>query len=301
MQTVTVLLSVYKGTNYLIELLDSILSQEGVKVDIFIRDDGSDQETTFKILEDYSGNTNIHCLYEKNLGAGASFVELLRMAPESEFYAFADQDDVWLPGKLRKAVDTLQKVETHDAPLLYFCNYNIIDGKGLIIQHGHERHLKITKQNALFESFAPGCSMVFNKNLLELVRTHLPDQPFIHDRWLFLSALFMGRVFVDDTPLLNYRLHDNNVVGCLTEKEKKSFNRLLTPSSFSSSDYAKMLLSQYSQLLSDDDKVIISRMAVYKDRFSARCHIAFSPAYALAYGGVLRRVYWMLRILLKKV
>ena len=51
MYKVAVLLSTYNGSKYIKEQIDSILSQEGVNIDIYIRDDGSTDETVNIIYE----------------------------------------------------------------------------------------------------------------------------------------------------------------------------------------------------------------------------------------------------------
>ncbi|MBQ6973086.1 MAG: glycosyltransferase [Synergistaceae bacterium] len=47
--TVAVIMSTYNGEEYLREQLDSILAQEGVNVELYIRDDGSSERTSGKI------------------------------------------------------------------------------------------------------------------------------------------------------------------------------------------------------------------------------------------------------------
>ena len=68
MKQVQVLLSSYNGEKYIREQIDSILAQEGVSVDLLIRDDGS-KDTTKDILQEYEKkHTNIHVLCDKNVG-----------------------------------------------------------------------------------------------------------------------------------------------------------------------------------------------------------------------------------------
>lgn len=94
MYKVAVLLSTYNGSKYIKEQIDSILSQEGVNIDIYIRDDESTDETV-NIIYEYKSN-NIFLTEGKNIGVGNSFMELLYSVPEIyDYYAFADQDDIW--------------------------------------------------------------------------------------------------------------------------------------------------------------------------------------------------------------
>ncbi|WP_369075523.1 glycosyltransferase, partial [Helicobacter pylori] len=58
--------------------MDSILNQTGVIVQLFIRDDGS-QDNTVEILKSYEDLTNVNILFAHNIGWKRSFFELLSM------------------------------------------------------------------------------------------------------------------------------------------------------------------------------------------------------------------------------
>ena len=70
----------------------------------YIRDDGSTDETV-NIIYEYKSN-NIFLTEGKNIGVGNSFMELLYSVPEIyDYYAFADQDDIWSEKKIRIAIE----------------------------------------------------------------------------------------------------------------------------------------------------------------------------------------------------
>lgn len=301
MERITVLLSAYNGDEYLREQLDSIFAQTNVEVNVVVRNDGSTNPVTEKILSEYAERGNLTYHTGKNLGAGKSFFELIKDAPDSDFYAFADQDDYWMPEKLDVAIKALEK-ENQDTPLLYFCNYNLSNAKGEIIQHAIERNLQITRGNSLIESFAPGCSMVFNKQLLKMVQKHIPEEDIIHDRWLYVTAVFFGKVIYDDRPHFNYRQHGANVIGTELAKDKaRHLSRIIMPGKFRIADTAQLLLKYYKAELSEADRAIIGNCARYKSDIKAMLSLLFTDTYRLAYGGMKRRLYWKIRILLKKV
>src|ERR1700737_4199728 len=97
---VNVLLSTYNGSRFLSEQLDSIVRQTCSNLVITVRDDGSTDNSP-EILGSYpSRYNNIDILRGsgRRLGIVDSFFELLRMAGErSQYFAFADQDDIWVP------------------------------------------------------------------------------------------------------------------------------------------------------------------------------------------------------------
>ncbi len=128
MLTAVILLSTYNGEKYLAAQLDSIISQHFQDWLLIIRDDGSN-DSTIAIINHYKQKDNrivFHKDEKGNLGADNSFAELLMIAPESNYYSFADQDDVWEANKLTLAITTLQAQNNHE-PLLCHCDLRVVD------------------------------------------------------------------------------------------------------------------------------------------------------------------------------
>ena len=124
---VNILLSTYNGEKYLSEQLDSLMNQTYQNMVIYVRDDGSNDKT-LDILYKYQkqdGRKQMIILKEDkpvNLGFMESFWILLRSCEHADYYAFCDQDDVWLPEKVERGVAALEK-ERNDVPLLYSSGY----------------------------------------------------------------------------------------------------------------------------------------------------------------------------------
>ena len=131
MYKVAVLMSTYNGEKYLREQIDSILAQEGVDVTLYIRDDGS-SDSTIEIINEYLTKTNrIKFYIGENIGVGNSFMQLVYDCPEDyDYYAFSDQDDIWLTEKMQVAVDSLKE---YSNPFLYCSNQILVDKNGKII------------------------------------------------------------------------------------------------------------------------------------------------------------------------
>ena len=127
MQSVLVMMSTYNGGRYLREQLNSILIQKGIALDIMIRDDMSTDDTK-SILDEYKKkNKNISVIYGKNVGACQSFFELMKNAKlKYNYYAFCDQDDVWMDDKLITGINRLSDVK-NDKPSLYYSGQTIVD------------------------------------------------------------------------------------------------------------------------------------------------------------------------------
>ena len=123
MNKVLILMSVYNGEKYLVEQIESLIHQERVDVSILVRDDGS-SDGTIDILENYKTKGILDFYTGENLRPARSFMHLLFNAPDCDYYAFCDQDDVWLPEKLLVATDALKDV---NGPSMFYHAMDLVD------------------------------------------------------------------------------------------------------------------------------------------------------------------------------
>lgn len=211
---VLILLSTYNGEKYIRELLDSIYRQTYSDFCLYIRDDGS-KDNTKLILEEYKNKYRniIDIVYGKNIGAKGSFFELLKKADNSfDYYAFADQDDVWLDNKLEKAMEKLWRTGSRFS---MYCSPTILVDSSLqvlkentIDTHNH------SFGNALIENIACGCTMVFSHDILTLIQKNgIPQHMYMHDWLIYMLAEAYGEVILDEKGYILYRQHENNTVG----------------------------------------------------------------------------------------
>ena len=283
MDNITVLLSVYNGKAYLKEQLDSLICQEGVQTEILIRDDGSSDES-LQLLYDYSRNhDNIKVVKGDNVGSAHSFMALIHDAVSSEtscdYFAFCDQDDVWMKDKLCSAV---KKISTQPKakPSLYIGTYQMVDST----LHPIPTVLKkptINLPAALAANSATGCTMVFNKALLELLASKSPKDFIMHDYWAYLVCLSVGGyVYYDETPHILYRQHDHNVIGGLGDSFVKKWcvrlAKLFRLGDCFKSKLASELLRCYSSMM-DDDSIKFLQAAATCGRFSSKLRLLGNP------------------------
>ncbi len=130
-QTVAILLSTFNGEQYLRDQLASFTAQTHADWQLYWRDDGS-SDATIRLMTTFARTTD-RCIPDPpgpRLRATRSFLALLRTALQgpAEFFAYADQDDVWLPEKLAHGVAALGNLP-RDRPGLYFCARTLVDAK----------------------------------------------------------------------------------------------------------------------------------------------------------------------------
>lgn len=234
---VIILMAVYNGQDYLKEQLDSIINQTFASWELLIRDDCSSDKTP-EIIEEYAKlDSRIKILDNrgKNLGAVKNFLELVKNAPEADYYAFSDQDDYWYPGKLERAVKKLealcragdklnqeQKISDAenaaagggcDFPAVYCGAKKITDDKLKVTGLSVFKSPRLTWGNALVENVCTGCTCVINAKLKNMLVENPPEYTVMHDWWIYMIAVSMGRVYYDEKPYIKYRQHGDNAYG----------------------------------------------------------------------------------------
>ncbi|HXV01888.1 MAG TPA: glycosyltransferase family 2 protein [Caulobacteraceae bacterium] len=224
---VAVLLSTYNGEAFLAAQLDSLLAQESVSLEVFARDDGS-SDGTLAILERYSPHWPALAtpIGGHNLGPAQSFLALLAAAPgDFDYYAFCDQDDVWLPGKLARAASRLGVVE--GKPALY-CSRVICADENL--RPLGERWIRGDNrfEHLLYENIAFGTTVVLNAAARSgIVSKPLGPGPIMHDWWCALWTAAFGEIVHDDRWAgVLYRQHGRNVLGARPTRLGEIISRL---------------------------------------------------------------------------
>ena len=208
---VDVLMSTYNALKLGAEQVSSILNQEGVEVQLRVRDDGS-TDGTQQWLDVEATKGHLVWWQGENLKPARSFMELLAKADEdAEYYAFADQDDIWLADKLSAAVSRMEKDK--EVPALYFSRTQPVNEHMEPLQ-ALTFTPRVTFGEALMCHLATGHTMVMNAALRRVVLQYRPDFLPMHDMWVYLVALAVGaKVYYDEVPHVHYRQHSENVLG----------------------------------------------------------------------------------------
>lgn len=261
MDRVSVLMSTYNGERYLREQLDSILTQRDIELSIHIRDDGS-TDNTVSIIKEYSKNhNNIYLVTGDNIGYKRSFMELVYSVGESDFYAFSDQDDVW---DERKLIVMTDKLKRHvGIPALCYSEVTFLDEELHSIVGGHQKQgAPPTKMKNLFQTFSQGSAMVFNHELMKLVKMYRIKQDLSHDFWIPLLCNFLGVFVYVDEPYTKYRKHNDAV----TVQDRKHYWKKLMDGFLKGEHVenpAMELIEGYGELLSAEDKELLNKISSY--------------------------------------
>lgn len=217
---VAILLGTYNGEKYLAEQLDSYSRQTHANWKAWASDDGS-SDATPSLLRDYQhqwGAEKLAILDGPADGCTRNFLSLAtNPAISADHYAFSDQDDIWEPDKLQRALDWLE-TQPPGVPALYCSRTMFVDEANRDIAMSQLYTRPPSFANALVQNIASGNTMVFNRAAHQLLCAGGADADvYIHDWWLYLLVTACGgTVRYDPHPTLRYRQHDINLIGMNT-------------------------------------------------------------------------------------
>ncbi len=223
-----ILLATYNGEKFLGEQLESIFSQTARDFHLIIRDDGSTDKTCailHEYLNRYPEQITLLTDEQQRIGASLSFGRLLEYAVAdkrflgAQYFTFCDQDDVWLPDRLKILMDRIIGIERDhaDAPVLVHGDLMVVDEKLSKIDKSLWHYQGIdpernTLNRLLLQNTVTGCATVVNRSLARLA-CPIPKDATMHDWWLALVAGAFGRIVAVKESLVLYRQHGANATG----------------------------------------------------------------------------------------
>lgn len=223
---IDILLSTYNGQLYLSQQIESILHQTWADWHLYIRDDGSTDNTAV-IIEQYVSAypkqiTWINKQDVHNVGVIKSFQQLLEHST-APYFMFCDQDDVWLPSKIEHTYQCLKNEENqmgNDKPIVVHTDAKVVDANLQVMNPSFfdvlrfpYRIIATNKHYAMLFNYITGCTVMGNAKAREV---SLPFPSFIdmHDSWVARKAwLEQGKVVSLLEPTMLYRQHGGNVLG----------------------------------------------------------------------------------------
>ena len=285
--TVLVMMASYNGEKYIAEQIDSILAQEGVDVTLRICDDGSSDSTPV-ICELYaSKHGNVYFEVNKaNKGLAKNFMDMVYddKADNYDYYAFSDQDDVWLPEKLIHAIREIES-KTQGGPALYYSDVENVgrDLGGGVREYASWGECSHELIAVLTVNWASGCTMVFNSGLRSWILAYEPSSyARIHDGWVHLVAMVSGTVVADlENSYIKRRISGENQVGQRDLEATESlgatarrWTRIFRESAHCQTQVATCLFEGYAKAMSKSDAELVETYASMPRSFSARIKVA---------------------------
>src|SRR2546428_140439 len=219
-----ILLSAFNGERFIGEQIESIRAQDYSDWRLLVRDDASSDTTVEIVRQIASRDPRIELLTDErgNLGAWASFGILLEEAAKrgASYAFFADQDDVWKPGKISMQLALLRRLESEQGPnrpVLVHTDLEIVDDDLKPIHPSFHQYQQMSFDPAdplgvlMLHNAVVGCTVAANRALISLANP-LPAGS-AHDWWLALCAAVTGVIRSTGNATVRYRQHAANTIG----------------------------------------------------------------------------------------
>jgi glycosyltransferase involved in cell wall biosynthesis len=204
MQKISVCLATYNGQAYIKEQIESILRQLSISDEILISDDGSTDETV-SIIENI-GDARISVIKSEGHKGLLRNIETALVKATGNYIFLADQDDVWIFGKVKSMVAAL------DLYHVVVCDCSVTDANLNVIHPSFFHHQKSRSGllKNLWRNSYIGCCMAMRRGVLDKAIPFPKDTP-MHDWWIGLvgEAAFSTK-FISD-PLVFHRRHGKNL------------------------------------------------------------------------------------------
>tara|TARA_B100000674_G_scaffold495508_1_gene523151 strand:- start:2697 stop:3647 length:951 start_codon:yes stop_codon:yes gene_type:complete len=213
-----ILMCTKNGEKYIKSQLDSIINQTFKNFDIYISDNNS-SDMTLKEIKDFmltNQNINISLLKGDDGHFSNNFINLAKSIKKKyAYYAFCDQDDVWLDFHLERGISCIKENDA-EIPSISCSSTILIDQDSNVIGKSKVFMKAPSFENSLVQSIAGGNTMIFNyasykflKNL-DTKKLKIPS----HDWMIYqLVAGNKGNISYQKTPSVKYRQHSRNTIG----------------------------------------------------------------------------------------
>ncbi|MFC7704779.1 glycosyltransferase family 2 protein [Plastorhodobacter daqingensis] len=215
---VAILMALHNGARHLSQQLESLAAQSHRQWHLIVSDDGSQDDGPALLQRFAAGRPQgqVRLLAGPGQGFARNFLHLLQAAgPDVPMAALSDQDDLWLPEKLARAVEALARLPPN-RPALFCARTLICDADLRPLAPSPRWRRPFGFANALVQNVAAGNTIVLNRAALDLAQTLAPLAGVVpaHDWWLYQIVTGAGGIVLrDDRPALLYRQHPGNLMG----------------------------------------------------------------------------------------
>lgn len=261
---VAILMCTWNGERHLGAQLESIAKQTHANWTLWVSDDGS-TDGTAGILRNFMARNPTRNVFPVNgprQGFAENYMSLVRRAEiKTDFVAFCDQDDVWLPHHLEVSVRALQQ-RSHRAPALHCARTQYIDEQGMPIGESRRLPSSCSFPGALAQNFCSGNTMVLNAGAHDLLRQAPLADVSAHD-WLacLLVSGAGGAVTCGADVHVQYRQHARNSMGENRSLRAKwlRVKQLQTGTLRRWTDQNIRILSLYERILTPQNRDVLRR------------------------------------------
>lgn len=295
--SVSVALCTYKGARFIRDQLQSILEQSMPVTEVVIGDDGSDDDTVavaLRAADDLGQAAKVRVAFTSRVGGVAQNFERTLAACTGDLIALSDQDDVWHPDRVERAVARFRE---RDDLLMLAADARIVDANGVATGGSLLGQLRVSAGEADLIRSGHGFDVLVRRNVAtgatamlrrSLLTKALPiPQGWIHDEWLAIVASAFGGFELLAEPLIDYRIHGGNQIGVAEPTLRRRIGKMLEPRGDRLVSLASRSVALAERVLAMEVPAEVRSRAMAKRAFEER-RAAYPANRAVRVGHVLR-------------
>lgn len=257
---VSVIIPVYNQEKFIAEAIKSVLNQTFQDFEIIITDDGSTDNTSTEINKFSDPRIKVFT-FEKNKGISNALNNCISNS-KGEYIAVLNSDDLFLPDKLEKQVNFLEKNKDEAA---VFTLANIVDENGSAFRDKNHFYFAIFDQpnrsrfewlNRFFYKGNCLChpSMMIRKQCFESIGHYDIRFHQMQDFELYVRICMKYDIYIIQEKLVNFRVLDNeaNVSGNRPDSRNRSVWEM------------EKILDNYLKIGAEDFKAVFPESKVFK-------------------------------------
>ena len=229
-ESISVCMATYNGQEFLIQQINSILSQLKPKDELIIVDDFS-TDNTISLIENIRDSRIKILKNDNNQREVKSFCKAIRNA-KNDIIFLSDQDDIWIPGRVAE----MTKILIDSGASVISSNFTWINASGNHISIEVDGVLESKSNyylNNIIDIFTGktnyyGCAMAFRREFLSLI-SPIPAFVESHDLWIALASNLTKRNIHTELNTLLKRQHNNNATSPVSTRKlyQKIWSRII--------------------------------------------------------------------------
>jgi len=273
----SVLMTTYNGEAFILEQLDSIYNQTKKVNEVIICDDCSTDDTVVIVRNfiEQKSLTNWQVIVNKeNKGWQKNFIEALSYV-HGDVIFYSDQDDIWYPDKIAVMSNVMQRDKNVQC---LAGRVHQIDAQGIAL--GSQEisivdRIAHTEEISNYKKFNVitflGCTMCFTRKLADII-SEVNATYFGHDAQTCRLAALLGGMYIMESAVLMYRMHENNTSGVVAGLSEGASDLETRKKAIRANIQWLNSIINYSQkhdLLSQEKKIVVrDTIKMQEDRLS---------------------------------
>ncbi len=218
----SVIVPIYNVERYLPACLDSLAAQTFRDLEVLMVDDGSPDDSAVIAADYQARDPRFRLIRKENAGLGAARnTGLAHLAPESEYIAFVDSDDMIPPDAYRLMVESLEESGSDFAT----GNVQHINSTKIwqspmhrILAGGAVKRTHVSRNRKLLTDRI-ACNKVFRRSFWEKHQLTFPEGVLYEDVPVMLPAQFLAEAIdIISEPTYYWRLREGEATPSITQR-----------------------------------------------------------------------------------